>query len=271
MMLAGSQSLGCDLKVDSESGSVADSTTGEAAGATTSSTEETNDAKKDDSGEKKSEPGPKKESGEGETTGGETQPDKEPSYSIVANRGGGSGCKLGEGGDATVIVTNAEPGGPVNYGQWTFDALGLNTGEDKNTTDCTLTLELAWTPGYRVRVKGTELSSFIEHIPPEGKEIPDEDKPKEGKGKKDKLKDGFWRGTSFGFSNQAPLVTEFLSEGRFEGESTELGAMGMVSDCSGKGEWTAKLELGVSANSKSEYALSYDVFSVLFDGLEKCP
>lgn len=252
LLLAGSQSAACDQKQGSKSESSGNASTGEVKGAGSSS----NGAQ---SSTKKAEPGPK----------------AEPSYRIVANRGGGSGCKLGEGGDATAIVTNAEPNGPVNYGQWTFDALGLNAGEDKKTTDCTLTLELTWTPGYRVRVQGTELSAFIEHIPPENKDESDKGKPKDdkgvGKGKREELTDGFWRATHFAFSNQAPLATEFLSEGRFEGESTELGAMGMVSDCSGRGEWTAKLELGVSAKTQSQYALSYDVFSVLFDGLEKCP
>lgn len=206
-----------------------------------------------------------------DATGGEAQkPAEEPTFNIVGNAASGSGCILGENGNTRPIISNSKPNGPTDYAQWYFDAFQVDNASGKWGVDCTLELELKWTPGYRLRLQGTQLDTYSEHIPPD--ETRQDDKNPAGKDKAlPGMNNGFWRTTTLGFSNRAPAVSKSEFASSIEGEGKVRAGQGQLSDCSGSGKWVAKMEIGVSEGSKSEFSLSNDAFSVLFEALEKCP
>lgn len=194
------------------------------------------------------------------------QDGQEPGFELLSHSSQGEGCIIKEnGGNATAILTNSRPDGPKDYAQWTFDALDVPSDNEQFEKACELRLRLKWTPGYRVRAKGFEVDLSANADSLAALRKTSEASPPS-------------LGVHLSFSNR-PSRTDTLRIKDFSGDG-ELGlVMGadMSSDCSGQGEWVAKLKLtSKSSSDTSEVRLAVDQASVIFDllkdqSLEKCP
>lgn len=173
-----------------------------------------------------------------------------PSFEVLSHSSRGRGCIINkDGGNATAILTNSVPNGPKDYAQWTFDELNVPREDQRSEIECELRLKLRWTPGYRIQSKGFEIdlsasAELLETL------LEQENSPLPH------LR------TQISFSNR-PRRTETVRVKELSGES-ELGLVlgsAMSSDCSGEGEWIAKLDLEVAKANDMDVAI--DQASVL--------
>lgn len=186
----------------------------------------------------------------------EANPEKEaevlpPNFAISAATLAGTLCEgAGEKGNGkqTVIITNEEPGQPINYFQVTFDALEVSSESNRNKGDCIVNIFAEWTPGHRLIVDSFELDGTTST------------KHDDGEGKANlalKLRSGY--------SSSIERSRSFSgTDGEEYKERLESGTEKIYSSCTGSGVFSFKMQLDIQVDEQGESIATVDQASGLF-------